>query len=237
MTPKGDPSSPPLRRVSVVSLAMLLAIRLDALLDRGYGKPPQHITGEVGPSYVVRLPEPCKTAEEWVASLGDLSVQKSLAVVHNKEPLVDSYADRSERRFCQRGERDMDDKDQDQGATDTAIGTAGSTLGGAAAGAVAGTALGVPVIGTVIGALSGAAIGAARKRTKTPTRKAKSAAAPAKKKTSTTRRSTKTKTKPATARKATKKTAAKKPRRKAQATSTARRSATKGRRRSSRRSR
>ena len=54
MTPKGDPSSP-LRRVSVVSLAMLLAIRLDALLDRGYGKPPQHITGEVGPSYVVRF--------------------------------------------------------------------------------------------------------------------------------------------------------------------------------------
>ena len=38
----------------------------------------------------------------------------------------------------------MDDKDQDQAATDTPIGTAGSTLGGAAAGAVAGTALGVP---------------------------------------------------------------------------------------------
>jgi hypothetical protein len=37
----------------------------------------------------------------------------------------------------------MDDKDQDQAATDTGIGTAGSTLGGAAAGAVAGTALGV----------------------------------------------------------------------------------------------
>ena len=26
----------------------------NALLDRGYGKPPQHITGEGGPSYVVR---------------------------------------------------------------------------------------------------------------------------------------------------------------------------------------
>ena len=39
----------------------------NALLDRGYGKPPQHITGEGGPSYVVRLPEPCKTAEEWLA--------------------------------------------------------------------------------------------------------------------------------------------------------------------------
>ena len=43
----------------------------NSLLDRGYGKPPQHISGEGGPSYVVRLPEPCKTAEEWVASLGD----------------------------------------------------------------------------------------------------------------------------------------------------------------------
>jgi hypothetical protein len=47
----------------------------NALLDRGYGKPPQHITGEGGPRYVVRLPEPCKTAEEWQASLGDLSPQ------------------------------------------------------------------------------------------------------------------------------------------------------------------
>ena len=45
----------------------------NALLDRGYGKPPQHITGEGGPSYVVRLPEPCKTVDEWVASLGDRS--------------------------------------------------------------------------------------------------------------------------------------------------------------------
>ena len=49
----------------------------------------------------------------------------------------------------------MDEKDQDQGTADTAIGTAGSTLGGAAAGAVAGTALGVPVVASCIGALSG----------------------------------------------------------------------------------
>jgi hypothetical protein len=47
----------------------------NALLDRGYGKPPQHITGEGGPVYVARLPAPCKTAEEWEASLGDLSPQ------------------------------------------------------------------------------------------------------------------------------------------------------------------
>ena len=71
----------------------------NALLDRGYGKPPQHISGEGGPSYVVRLPEPCKTAEEWVASLGDRPAQtpsnvsigqQSLAAVHNKEPLIDN---------------------------------------------------------------------------------------------------------------------------------------------------
>jgi Family of unknown function (DUF5681) len=45
----------------------------NALLDRGYGngKPPQHISGEGGPSYVVRLPEPCKTVEEWEASIQD----------------------------------------------------------------------------------------------------------------------------------------------------------------------
>ena len=71
----------------------------NALLDRGYGKPPQHITGEGGPSYVVRLPEPCKTAGEWIASLGDRPAQtpsnvsigqQSLAAVHNKVPLIDN---------------------------------------------------------------------------------------------------------------------------------------------------
>jgi Family of unknown function (DUF5681) len=43
-----NPKSAPAARVSAAN----------ALLDRGYGKPPQHITGEGGPSYVVRLPEP-----------------------------------------------------------------------------------------------------------------------------------------------------------------------------------
>jgi Family of unknown function (DUF5681) len=47
----------------------------NALLDRGYGKPPQHITSEGGPSYVVRMPAPCATAEEWLTTLEDLSVQ------------------------------------------------------------------------------------------------------------------------------------------------------------------
>ena len=84
-----NPKSAPAARVSAAN----------SLLDRGYGKPPQHITGEGGPSYVVRLPEPCKTAEEWVASLGHRPARgtnngsilnERLAVVHNKEPLVDS---------------------------------------------------------------------------------------------------------------------------------------------------
>jgi hypothetical protein len=43
----------------------------NALLDRGYGKPPQHVTGEVATSYVARLPEPAKSAEEWIASVAD----------------------------------------------------------------------------------------------------------------------------------------------------------------------
>ena len=45
-----NPKAAPVARVSAAN----------ALLDRGYGKPPQHISGEGGPSYVVRLPEPCK---------------------------------------------------------------------------------------------------------------------------------------------------------------------------------
>src|SRR6476660_3529917 len=84
-----NPKAAPAARVSAAN----------SLLDRGYGKPPQHITGEGGPSYVVRLPEPCATVEDWVASLGDRSSptpsdgsisQRSLAAVHNEEPLVDS---------------------------------------------------------------------------------------------------------------------------------------------------
>src|SRR5262245_52386568 len=39
-----------------------------ALLDRGYGKAPQHIDAEIG-SYVVRLPTPYDTAEEWEAAV------------------------------------------------------------------------------------------------------------------------------------------------------------------------
>jgi hypothetical protein len=59
-----NPKSAPAARVSAAN----------ALLDRGYGKPPQHITGEGGPVYVGRLPEPCRTVEEWQAS-----VQRTIA--------------------------------------------------------------------------------------------------------------------------------------------------------------
>ena len=54
-----NPKAAPAARVSAAN----------ALLDRGYGKPPQHITGEGGPSFVVRLPEPAKNAKEWQATV------------------------------------------------------------------------------------------------------------------------------------------------------------------------
>jgi Family of unknown function (DUF5681) len=39
-----------------------------ALLDRGYGKPQQHITGDPVP-FVVRLPQPYANSEEWAAAV------------------------------------------------------------------------------------------------------------------------------------------------------------------------
>jgi hypothetical protein len=57
-----NPKAAPAARVSAAN----------SLLDRGYGKPPQHIRGEVATSYVARLPKPAKSAEEWIASLGDV---------------------------------------------------------------------------------------------------------------------------------------------------------------------
>jgi hypothetical protein len=39
-----------------------------ALLDRGYGKPQQHIDAEIG-SYVAWLPRPYETSEEWAAAV------------------------------------------------------------------------------------------------------------------------------------------------------------------------
>jgi hypothetical protein len=41
----------------------------NALLDRGYGKPPQHITADASRSFVIHAPLPCATAEEWEADV------------------------------------------------------------------------------------------------------------------------------------------------------------------------
>jgi hypothetical protein len=51
-----DPKCPPAARVSAAN----------ALLDRGYGKPPQYVTSQEA-SYFALLPRPCETAEEWMA--------------------------------------------------------------------------------------------------------------------------------------------------------------------------
>ena len=37
----------------------------NAILDRGYGKPAQHITGEVETRFVAELPEVCADGDEW----------------------------------------------------------------------------------------------------------------------------------------------------------------------------
>ena len=77
-----DPKSVPAARVSASN----------SLLDRGYGKPPQHqhITGEDGPRFVALLPEPCKTVEEWEASLGHLvdRASSTSARLLQEEPLT-----------------------------------------------------------------------------------------------------------------------------------------------------
>jgi hypothetical protein len=38
----------------------------NAILDRGYGRAPQHISAEVSQRYVAELPEVCEDADEWV---------------------------------------------------------------------------------------------------------------------------------------------------------------------------
>jgi hypothetical protein len=58
-----NPKAAPAARVSAAN----------ALLDRGYGKPPQHITGEVAASYVARLPTPAVDVTEWTKSLTDVA--------------------------------------------------------------------------------------------------------------------------------------------------------------------
>ena len=73
-----NPKAAPAARVSAAN----------ALLDRGYGKPPQHITGEGGPSFVVRLPTPAVNVTEWTKSL-DISptlAEASKAIVNQLIP-------------------------------------------------------------------------------------------------------------------------------------------------------
>ena len=38
----------------------------NAILDRGYGKAPQHITGEIETRYVAELPSVVQDADKWV---------------------------------------------------------------------------------------------------------------------------------------------------------------------------
>src|SRR3954452_23772884 len=55
VTIMNDQKAAPASRVSAAN----------ALLDRGYGKPPQHITGEGGVSYVIHAPVVSASNEEW----------------------------------------------------------------------------------------------------------------------------------------------------------------------------
>ena len=59
----------------------------NALLDRGYGRPAQHITGDIAASYVARLPEPAKTVEEWLATI-DKPKLISRPLAHDDEPVA-----------------------------------------------------------------------------------------------------------------------------------------------------
>jgi hypothetical protein len=66
----------------------------NALLDRGYGKPQQHITGGDGVSYVARLPEVAKSAEEWLASVkAELGIPSD-QVSSQPEAIIEQRSDR-----------------------------------------------------------------------------------------------------------------------------------------------
>jgi len=74
-----NPKSAPAARVSAAN----------ALLDIGYGKPPQHISGESDRTFVIRAPQPYATAEEWEASLGhqvDRGSSTSVRLLGQEEP-------------------------------------------------------------------------------------------------------------------------------------------------------
>ena len=54
-----NPKAAPAARVSAAN----------ALLDRGYGRPAQHITGDIATSYVARLPSPAPDAATWLKAI------------------------------------------------------------------------------------------------------------------------------------------------------------------------
>jgi hypothetical protein len=69
-----NPKAAPAARVSAAN----------ALLDRGYGKPPQHITGEVAASYVARLPTPAINVTEWTKSLDSPALAQPTEAIANQ---------------------------------------------------------------------------------------------------------------------------------------------------------
>jgi Family of unknown function (DUF5681) len=74
----GNPKAAPAARVSAAN----------ALLDRGYGKPPQHVTGEVAASYVARLPMPCKNVTEWTKTLDSPTLAQPIEPI--AKPLINN---------------------------------------------------------------------------------------------------------------------------------------------------
>src|SRR5215813_4692010 len=58
-----------------------------ALLDRGYGKAPQHIDAEIG-SYVAWLPRPYDTAEEWEAAVKAEMAMQQRPKLEGEKPSV-----------------------------------------------------------------------------------------------------------------------------------------------------
>jgi Family of unknown function (DUF5681) len=88
-----NPKAAPAARVSAAN----------ALLDRGYGRPAQHITGDVAASYVARLPTPCVDVTEWTKSLDQPTVSPRLAVEQQPIDIVDKSRDSEDVLPAERG--------------------------------------------------------------------------------------------------------------------------------------
>ena len=70
-----NPKAAPAARVSAAN----------ALLDRGYGRPAQHVTGEVAASYVARLPDVAPSAQAWLDTVKPMltSIPVSQPLAHD----------------------------------------------------------------------------------------------------------------------------------------------------------